>query len=255
MAIVTYGSVNAPKRKSVLQKDEEGFSKVLLGSFNVFNSVGDYYSATKAVKMIFDSSSSFVRRINNQYLKMEQGHPKFKAGDSDAYKVQRIERVDEKYVCGHIKNVALENTNKLTPASGEYIVNVVGWVKPAGPYSDSLEKFLNDPSLNGAFSGRYKFDVYVTKIGQRIRAVKRIITWDFVNEPGIAGVNIQNSLDLEDFTTVTIDTSNSDDVKEIKDALLDTMESGNESDSHNAQLAFNELSCNGPGCIYDWVDQ
>ncbi len=252
MSIVTYGATKVIQSGAKLKRDEEGFYKVILGTFNVFNSVGEYYQATEAVKRIFDKSGSFLRRMRGNYLTIEQGHPEYPPGMTNAEKAVRFEKLNEKSTCGVVKEVFLQSTNKRTTGAGENVIQIIGWVKPAGPYAESLRGFLDDPTTNGAFSIRCKYDLYKTRTGLKIRAITRIINWDFVTEPGLSGINISEATGLESFDYVTIDTTDKILVRDITRKLQAVVETGTESSSYNAMVAIKEFECTDKQCMYNW---
>jgi hypothetical protein len=65
------------------------------------------------------------------------------------------------------------------------VIAIIAWVKPSGPNGPALEASLDNPNENVCFSIRSFTDDYRER-GITRRVLKTIVTWDYVNEPGIA---------------------------------------------------------------------
>ncbi len=76
-------------KKGKLTKDENGYYTMPIGGLNVFNSIGDFYTYEDA-KQLFDSSSTFMRRVKTGALKGEYGHPKPIKGQSYEEFAERV---------------------------------------------------------------------------------------------------------------------------------------------------------------------
>jgi len=191
--------INSSERsvnKGKLEKDENGYRKVLLGALNVFNSKGELYSAEQEVLDLFRADSTLMRRMKKKYLKGEAGHPKREPGMSANEFVNRNLAIYETHVSHHIKDVML--VEKEQPGQGgKKIVEVWGWVKPSGIFGDALEKAFENPDENVAFSIRC-FSKKRLINGIWVRRIVQIITWDWVNEPGIGIANKFDSISNED---------------------------------------------------------
>lgn len=181
-------------KKGLLKKDEEGYYETVLGGLNVFNSVGEFYSAT-GVRQLFEDSGLLMKRIKQGRLRGEWGHPKQLPGESDNSFINRIFLINEEKVACHFKEIYLDDTSVKNDA-GQPVIAIMGKFCPSGPYADSLQRSLDNPNENISFSIRAFTD------DQRIRGVnnrflKTIVTWDVVNCPGISIAEKWKSPSLE----------------------------------------------------------
>jgi len=170
-------------KTGVLPKDENGYRIQPIGALNCFNSAGEYYPAAQA-KAIFENSSSFMRRVSSGCLKSEEGHPKPVPGMTEEQFIRRVLTIDEKNVCAHIASVYLDFDN-VKDSNGKPIIAIMGKIKPAGPLAASLEDAYNNPNEDVCFSIRAFTDDKVIA-GTKQRTLIEVVTFDRVNEPGIA---------------------------------------------------------------------
>lgn len=206
MSILRLTAANLPAKKDGELKvkcDSEGYYELILGGLNVFNSVGDYYPAERA-KELFNSSSTLQRRIKNGSLKGEVGHPAMQPGMTIEQYVDRLLKIDLDNVCCHFKEIWLDDAKK-TPTSTPGQILIYGLVKPISAKGEKLAASLENPHDNTAFSIRSAIDIEKVS-GVTHRILKEIITWDFVNEPGLSVANKWNSPAMEELKEVTLTT-------------------------------------------------
>lgn len=166
-----------------LKMDANGYRLITLGGLNVYNSVGQYYDYEGA-RELFESSSSLMRKIKRGVLKSEIGHPKREPGMSDDAFIRRCLAIYEENTCAHIKEVYLD-FESVKDEQGRPVVAIMGWVKASGVKGDFLEKSLSNPDENVCFSIRsFTDDKRIGGVTRR--TIKEIVTWDYVNEPGIS---------------------------------------------------------------------
>lgn len=185
--IATYSctALAATNKMGVIKPDSDGYYELVLGGLDVHNSVGAFYPLAPA-RELFDSSSSLQRRIAAGSLRGEYGHPKRLPGMSDREFLSRIMELREDMLCCHFKEVSI--VPNVRDKQGQSTVAIIGKVRPSGPYGEALQKSLDNPHENVCFSIRsLTLDEYVG--GRLIKTLKNIITWDYVNEPGIAIAN------------------------------------------------------------------
>lgn len=201
---IMFTALKIPVDRKLLEKDENGYYKVTLGAFNCFNSANEFY-VLKGIEELFKESSSLMRRIQNGYLRGEVGHPQFIPGMTTAQYYARNLRIDIENVSHTIKTVALRPTTIPSglPGKGNHVA-VDGWVKPSGVKGDGLQKELDDPDANVAFSIRC-FTQNVDVGGVTEKEVMQIITWDWVLEPGIKAANKFDRLNDKAITVESID--------------------------------------------------
>lgn len=236
-----------------LKKNERGYYPMVIGALNMFNSAGMYYRAD-AAKQFFEESSSFMRRVKRGALRGEYGHPRREAGMSMQSYYARLLSIHEDKVCCHFASVALDFEN-YKDDQGRPIVAIVAEVCPNGPLGHVLEKQLTNPQENVCFSIRSFTDDRMER-GVINRYIKTIVTFDYVNEPGMAIAEKFNSPSLESLEDVNITRGQ---VEAVAKQLNESNGIGNESVQLNAHELMNALGWelprnakNAPKANYSW---
>lgn len=190
--------------QGLLKPDENGYYEIVIGGLNALNSNGEYYTLDGA-KELFQESNAFMRRIKSGNLRGEFGHPKKHPNQTMNDYFNRIVTIDESNVCCHIAEVWLDETyGKKNPQfNNPNLVAIIAKVKPTGPKGTYLEQSLNNSKENVCFSIRALTKDYMSN-GRVNRVLKQIISWDYVNEPGLALANKYDSPALESMTDVII---------------------------------------------------
>lgn len=204
--VFTIQKTHSPEK--VLQKDENGYYKVILGALNCRNSSGEFYIAEGVKELMQDSTSLIYKRLQSGYLVGEMGHPQFQPGMTKADYIMRMFRIAQDNTSHHIKSVEFQ-----PGANG--MVKMLGWVKPAGPKGDLLKESLDNTDRNTAFSIRSITGDYVEK-GQTIKKILQIITWDWVELPGIQTANAWDTISTESLDIIKF---NSKDLETLARAL------------------------------------
>ena len=224
---IIFSSIKSCADNRKPEKDDKGYYLVTLGALNVVNSAGEYYTAKDVADMFVSDSSVLMRRIRNGALRGEVGHPKFIPGMSRTQFFNRNIKIDEENVCVHIRDLILEETNRPSEVPGEgNLILVKGWITPSGPKGDFLAKALENPEENVAFSVRC-FTKNSFKNGMVYKKIVQLITYDYVNEPGIADATKFKSLGIESIDGVVMDLdeiSNGDDIDECFECNLESAE-------------------------------
>lgn len=176
-----------------LRSSEDGYYPVVLGALNVFNSGGAYYPY-EAAKGLFDESSAFQRRIRDGALRGECGHPRRSPNMTNRDFYGRVMDIYEPNISHHIRRVWLDDT--VRDSNGIPVIAIMGEVKPAGPMGPSLKEALENPSENVCFSIRSFTDDQMIG-GTLNKRIKTIVTWDWVNEPGLSAAKKWNAPALE----------------------------------------------------------
>jgi hypothetical protein len=198
-------------KKGILKKDENGYYTLPVGGLNVFNSVGDFYTYEQA-KDLFSSSSTFMRRVRSGALKGEYGHPKSQPGQSYESFAERVLTIEEKNICTHFSEIWLDFDN-VRDKDGKKVIAIMAKLAPSGPMGDAIAKSLENPNEDVCYSIRsFTRDTYIA--GVKHRALAEIVTWDYVNEPGINFARKYNSPALESLHEQTF--SKKDLVRAIK---------------------------------------
>jgi hypothetical protein len=176
-------SLAGVNKAGTLKKDQDGYYEVVVGALNVFNSAGQFYVYEQA-KELFESSSQLMRRVSRGALRGEYGHPKFTPGMTNDHFANRVMSIYEENVSHHFRSIEID-FNRVKDEHGNPVIAIIAWVKPAGPNGPALQASLDNPNENVCFSIRAFTDDY--RDGRVLkRVLKTIVTWDYVNEPGIS---------------------------------------------------------------------
>lgn len=191
----TCTSLKGTNKQGILPPDANGYRLMPIGGLNIINSAGQFYTAEGA-KELFLSSSAFQRRVRSGKLRSELGHPVQLPGQSNDAYLQRVMTIYEPNVCAHIASVEL---NFNYPTERGPVVAIMGRVIPSGPHAAALERSFNNPEENVCFSIRaFTKDFTYNRVTHRV--LRNIVTFDYVNEPGIPIAEKYKSPALECFS-------------------------------------------------------
>lgn len=185
-------SLTGVNKVGQLKKTPEGYYPMVVGALNVFNSGGQFYPINNEVKALFEQSSSFMRRVSDGALRGEMGHPKPPPRSLNVQEqrlrdqefVRRNLSIYEERVCCHHMKIWLD-FDSVKDKDGKPVISIMSLVKPSGELGHVLEKQLENPHENVCFSIR-SFTDNKTRFGVEERTLKEIVTFDYVNEPGIS---------------------------------------------------------------------
>lgn len=172
-----------------IEKDAQGWYKVNLGAINAFNEHGAFYLQDGVRELLYNPESRLAQKLENGYLIGEMEHPKIPPTLSKEEAFMFVSYPNRDRQSHHIKSIEIVDTG-VAPGKGfsGTILQLVGWVKPSGPFGKFLQESLDDPEINTAFSIRS-----LTKNGRvgatEVRKIQSIITFDWVTEPGIRTAN------------------------------------------------------------------
>lgn len=194
-------SLAGTQKQGIIPKDANGYYDMVIGGLDILNSAGEYYDHAGA-KELFQESSSFMRRVKRGALRGEVGHPRREHGQSiDSY-MSRILDIDEKNVCVHFSEIYLDFESFKNP-DGTKIVAIRAKLAPSGPKAEFLKQSLENKQENVCFSIR-SFTENTFKRGRTIKSIKTIVTFDYVNEPGIHIAEKYKSPSLESFDDLSV---------------------------------------------------
>jgi len=169
--------------KGVLKPDAHGYRTIILGGFGTENESGIYYDAPSAIAALNGSDSVMRRKLNKRMLFGEADHPDIR-GLSQEDAIRRLLEIKIDRKSHNIKDIRIV-TDKYYDKKGRLYAAVEGDISPSdNQYGRDLEKDLNDPEQNTAFSIRSILDT--TRSTVKTRYIKVPITWDRVDEPGMA---------------------------------------------------------------------
>ena len=184
-------------KAGTLKPDADGYYLVVLGALDVYNSVGAFYPEASA-RSLFQEASSLMRRIASGNLRGEYGHPRRVPGMTVDDFVNRVRDIYEPNVCMHIRKVIVDYSS-FRNSAGQPIITILGEVKPSGPMGPALLAQFQNRFEDVCFSIRS-----LTKdefsFGRMNKHLQLIVTWDYVNEPGLANAHKWNAPGLESIT-------------------------------------------------------
>lgn len=181
-------------KAGTLKCDADGYYTVVLGALDVYNSTGAYYPEASA-RHLFEQSASLMRRIASGNLRGEYGHPRMQPGMTMDQFVNRVRDIYEPHVCMHIRKVTVDYTTYRNER-GQPVITIIGEVKPSGPMGPALKEQFENKHEDVCFSIRsLTNDEY--SMGRVNKHIRLIVTWDYVNEPGLAQAHKWNAPGLE----------------------------------------------------------
>ena len=164
---------------------EDGAFKVILGSLNSFNVHNELYAATGMEELLtVGGYHSFASKLKRKTIKGESRHPFREPGMTDTEFVNRNLIVDNTTASHHILEIMLEQTTEVEKP-GTNVILIWAWIKPTdNDLGRSLKADLLDKSVNVCFSIRC-FSVLRVIDGIPTRIITSIMTWDWVDNPGM----------------------------------------------------------------------
>ncbi len=253
MSEVVFTTIKSNTDNRKLETDGRGYYKITLGALNVFNSANEYYKLDDNVKKLFtEDSSVLIRRIKSGSLKSEVGHPKLIPGMTRNDYFARNLRIEETNICAHIRDIMLEETDIDSGyGNGDKVVLVSGWVAPSGVHGEALKKDLENPDVNVAFSIR-SFTKNKMIGGTVVKYIGQVVTWDWVNEPGINHATKWKTIGIEsaDKFSMSIEELKGDD-EDINICLNCSLESNDERELTKDLINTLEKDTN-KNIILDW---
>lgn len=165
-----------------LKKNDKGYYDLIVGALNMVNSKGQYYDLQSG-KRFFEEASDLCRMAEKGMLRGEYGHPNQLPNQSDDDFTERMLRIDEQSACCHHRRIWLD-FDRFKDRAGKAFVGIMSTVGPSGPFGPALEKQLENPEENVAFSIRC-FTMPHRVGGKVFKEMRHVVTFDYVNEPGI----------------------------------------------------------------------
>lgn len=191
-----------PGKLGVIKPDANGYYEQCIGGLDIENAAGVEYASDKA-KALFADSSALQRRVKARSLRGERGHPRRTAEfSSDAAWMHRLNDIVESNTSVHWAKIELdESYGRNNPyLNRPRMIGIMARFRPYGAGAEELTRSLADPESSVAFSIR-AFSVPRVTMGRRYYDLSNIVTWDEVNEPGIAFAAKELSSTLESFNT------------------------------------------------------
>lgn len=184
MARISFTVLNKPAgKRGVLKADGQGYYEQVIGGLNIDNSANMRYTAEKSVVELFNNSSTLRRKMDRGVLRGEIGHPKLVPGMSKADYINRLFQIYEENTCVQFKEIWLDDTVSKNP-DGSPVWTIMAKFTPSGAKGEFLDRQLKNGDENVCFSIRSFTDDYKVS-GKWHRDIVEIVTFDYVNEPGI----------------------------------------------------------------------
>lgn len=203
-----------------LEPDESGYYTLVVGALDVFNSAGSYYPLETG-KLLFEDSSSFMRRVRDGSCKGETGHPEQLPGQSIREYIQRLLRIKESNVCCHFRSFRLE---EIDDGKGKKVCGIIAEIKPAGPHGPALKEALENGDENVCFSIRSLTNDVRMPTGIIHKNLKTVVTFDWVTEPGIYVAKKWRSPALESLEETEVIPEYLDSIEEVNSLSPASME-------------------------------
>ena len=195
-------------KTGILRPDARGYYRMYVGALNVINSAGMYYPFEAAKHIFTDGSSEFMRRVADRALRGELGHPKRLPGMTDAQFFGRLLSIYEENVCVFFNEIILDFDNSYDE-QGNKVIGILADLMPDGPHAAVLQRQIDNPDANCSYSIRSFTRDHL--VGNLIhRDIKKVVTFDNVNEPGIGLAKKKYAPGLENANVLTM--SNGDEL-------------------------------------------
>lgn len=175
-------------KQGILTPDDNGFYTICVGALdhaskNVDQRGQPTYYSSHGAERFFAPGTMFNNRIQGGFVKCEYGHPEREPGMNDMQFLERNLAIREKNVCAVIGAIWLVR-DYIDPLTGEKCIGIMAKIKPTGPYGKYLEDDLRSKGMNVCFSIR-SLTSWKTINGRKCKVLHTVITFDYVNEPGI----------------------------------------------------------------------
>lgn len=202
--IFTNTKLTISGKSGILKPDADGYYEMPIGAFNCENSMGEVYTKDN-IDQLFSSSGDLMRKVNAGKLYGEWGHPHQHHGESDDNFMARASSVNDKDTCAFFKSIWNDDrvARDFVQCRGINVNSVITFakLKPMGAKWETLQRALDDPNCNIAFSVRNLGKDRIYR-GKTYVSVQEIITWDAVGEQGVGCAEKHAALHLESHRVV-----------------------------------------------------
>lgn len=179
-------------KKGVLKDVGNGYKEIILGAFGAFGNGGWLYDTASAMRYI-ENDQEFLRMMQAGRIRGEWGHPVRPAGMNDQDWFVRICTIVEANMCCHIRRIR-PSLETVTDERGRKVIAIIGEVKASGKEASAFADMLNNPDEDVNFSIR----CFAKKnFGNMTKHMTKIITWDFVFDPGVPVASKYNTPSME----------------------------------------------------------
>lgn len=179
-------------KKGILKKLDNNYHEIILGAFAAFGNGGWLYDLKSAMRYI-ENDREFLNLLQAGRLRSEWGHPRRDPGMNDREWFMRICDIVESNTASHIRRIRV-SMDTVKDERGRYVAAVIGEVTPSGPQASCFQRQLENPDEDVNYSIRCFAH---RNLGNMTKHINRIITWDNVNDPGIAVASKYQTPSLE----------------------------------------------------------
>lgn len=187
-------SLQGTQKQGILKPDANGYYTTVVGALDIVNSAGMYY-VYEAAKDLFLESGALMRRVRRGAVRGEVGHPTRERDEKMSDFVNRYMAINDKNICAHFSEFWLD-FKSVKGLNGKPVIAIMAKVTPSGIHAPMLQRALDNGKENLCFSIRSLTFDYEDE-GMVKRILKNIITFDWVNEPGIYVAEKYNSPAME----------------------------------------------------------
>lgn len=168
-----------------LSKDKDGYYEICIGGIGVHNSAGSFYEED-AARHFFENDVDLQRRIARGMFRGENGHPKMLPGMTEHQWFNRLMIMEETNICAHHHTVSISK-EMMKDENGIPFFPIIAKTRPSGEKAQFLQDQFDNPKENVAFSIRsFTQDApYPGRPGRMIKAIRKVVAFDYVSEPGI----------------------------------------------------------------------
>lgn len=171
-------------KAGTITPDKDGCYTMVVGGLNVHNAHGDLY-VYDAAKHFFENNSAFMRRVNRGVLRGEVDHPQKQPGMTFREYGARLMNIDPNQVCCTHRQIWLDFDHVTDTRTGKPIIAIMSKVWPGGVKGDFLKEMIEANGEQVCFSIRSFVNETPMSNGRMCKAIRDIVTFDYVNEPGI----------------------------------------------------------------------
>ncbi len=221
MSKMLFSGATFKSGNNVVPKREDGAYYVTLGAFNAFSTEGLFYNEYGLRELLTEKNdyNSIASKIDRRCARGEANHPIKQPGQTVPEFIDRNLIVDMSNASHSIQELGFEELEE-SELPGTKVVLIKAWVIPTDTeVGRALKADLENENVNVAFSIRC-FSKKVNINGVVHRIITKVMTWDWVDNPGISYAT--KSSTSKAVSKLTVENSSTE--IPITDAILDEIE-------------------------------
>lgn len=179
-------------KQGILKKLDGGYYEIILGALAAYGN-GNWLYDEASGRQYMENDREFLAELRGGRIKGEWGHPRRPQGMSDQDWFVRINEIYEDNTCVAFRDISL-SMDLIKDDKGRRVVGIIGQIKPSGKQARSFQDMLENPDEDTPFSIR----CFARKDFRTMhKHINKIVTWDYVTQPGIAVASKYNTPSLE----------------------------------------------------------